>query len=277
LSRAAFVAIVLLPLAPSIRGQEAPSVDCSLIVLDAERRHALEAYSVGRDLVMAERWVEAEDPLTATVRLDPLRPEGHYALGQALMGLKRYPEAVGAFSRSREAFSCAALSDAARREAERRIDEEMRSIRDSLRGMEQERLRLTRVTWREMNSETPLTLPESNRLLQQLEARLAELQRWKKRIGSPPAEVFLALGSAHFNTGSLPNAEREYRAALGLDPGSGDAHNNLAVVLMLTERLEEAEREVKLAEKAGVPVNPRLKDEIRTRKAAAAAPAGNPR
>ena len=53
---------------------------------------------------------------------------------------------------------------------------------------------------------------------------------------------------------------------LALDPGSGDAHNNLAVVLMLTARLDEAEREVKLAEKAGVAVSPRLKDEIKKRK-----------
>ena len=37
---------------------------------------------------------------------------------------------------------------------------------------------------------------------------------------------------------------------------------------MLTSRLEEAEREVRLAEKAGVPVNPRLRDEIRKRKEA---------
>lgn len=276
MKRAVGIALTsFLLLAPaSVRALDSPAapLDCSLGVPDSERQQALSAYRVGRDLVMAERWAEAEDPLTATTRLDPLQPEGHYALGQALMGLKRYPEAVAAFTRSREAFVCSALTDAARREAERRLDEEMRSIREALRDMEQERLKLTRVTWREMNRETPLNLAESNRLLQQLEARLAELQRWKQRESGPPPEVLLALGSAQFNAGSLEDAEREYRAALGLDPRSGDAHNNLAVVLMLTNRLEEAEREVKLAEKAGVPVNPRLKDEIRTRKAAGPRP-----
>lgn len=40
---------------------------------------------------------------------------------------------------------------------------------------------------------------------------------------------------------------------------------------MLSDRLEEAEREVALAQKAGVEVNPRLKDEIRKRKRSAAA------
>ena len=265
----------LLPCVPSFASPQetaSASLDCSLGIPDADRRQALASFRVGRDLVMAERWAEAEDPLTAVTRLDPLHPEGHYALGQALMGLKRYPEAVAAFSRAREAFACAALSDATRREAERRLDDEMRSIRKALRDMEQERLQLTRVTQREVNRETPQTLAESNRLLQQLEARLTELQRWKKRGLVTPPEVFLALGSAHFNAGSLEDAEREYRAALGLDPGSGDAHNNLAVVLMLTGRLEEAEREVRTAEKVGVPVNPRLKDEIRKRKDAVALP-----
>ncbi len=253
---------------PAVGIALAPFLDCSLIAPDSERQQALSAYGAGRDLVMAERWAEAEDPLTAATRLDPLHPESHYALGQALMGLKRYPEAVAAFTRSREAFACAALTDAAKREAEGRLDEEMRSIRESVRGMEQERLKLTRVSWREMNRETPLSLAESNRLLHELEARLAELQRRRRRGSGAPPEVFLALGSAQFNAGSLPDAEREYRAALELDPGSGDAHNNLAVVLMLTSRLEEAEREVKLAEKAGVPVDPLLKDEIRKRKQA---------
>jgi tetratricopeptide (TPR) repeat protein len=266
--------LVLAGLLPCVPGFASPpetasaSVDCSLGVSGVGQGQALEAFRAGRDLVMAERWAEAEDPLTAATRLDPLHPESHYALGQALMGLKRYPEAVTAFSRSREAFACAALSDAARREAEGRLDDEMRSIRKALRDMEQERLQLTRVSQREVNRETPQTLAESNRLLQRLEARLTELQRWKKRgLGTPP-EVFLALGSAHFNAGSLEDAEREYRAVLDLEPGSGDAHNNLAVVLMLTGRLEEAEREVKLAEKAGVPVNPRLEDEIRSRQVA---------
>ena len=37
---------------------------------------------------------------------------------------------------------------------------------------------------------------------------------------------------------------------------------------MLEGKLDEAEREVKAAEKAGVPVAPRLKDEIRKRRAA---------
>jgi len=45
-----------------------------------------------------------------------------------------------------------------------------------------------------------------------------------------------------------------------------DVHNNLAVVYTLTGRLDEAEEALKRAERAGVPVSPRLREEIRKRR-----------
>lgn len=55
--------------------------------------------------------------------------------------------------------------------------------------------------------------------------------------------------------------------ALAVRPRWGDAHHNLALVLVLTGRVVESEHEVKLAEKSGTQIDPRLKDEIRKRKA----------
>jgi Flp pilus assembly protein TadD len=80
-----------------------------------------------------------------------------------------------------------------------------------------------------------------------------------------PPGVSLALGSALFRTEAFAEAEREYRAALEVDPGMGEAHNNLGVVYMVTGRLEEAERELKLAEESGFPVSPGLKQDLRKR------------
>ena len=78
-----------------------------------------------------------------------------------------------------------------------------------------------------------------------------------------PAWLSLALGSAYFRTDALPDAEREYRAAIDVDPRLGEAHNNLAVVCMLSGRYAEADAEVKAAEKAGFKVNPQLKDDLK--------------
>lgn len=102
-----------------------------------------------------------------------------------------------------------------------------------------------------------------------LEQRLGDLARLRQRPDREPAGLALALGNAQFHAGNLEEAEREFRRALATEPRSGDAHNNLAVVLMLQGKLDEAEREIAAAEKTGLQVAPRLKDEIRKRRAAA--------
>jgi len=60
----------------------------------------------------------------------------------------------------------------------------------------------------------------------------------------------------------MADAEREYRAAIAVDPKLGEAHNNLAVVCMLTGRFADAEQEIKAAEKSGFRVNPQLKEDL---------------
>jgi Flp pilus assembly protein TadD len=78
-----------------------------------------------------------------------------------------------------------------------------------------------------------------------------------------PAWVSLALGSAYFRTNSLPDAEREYKNAITVNPNLGEAHNNLGVVYLMTNRASEASAELTAAEKAGFKVNPQLKEDVR--------------
>jgi Flp pilus assembly protein TadD len=59
------------------------------------------------------------------------------------------------------------------------------------------------------------------------------------------------------------DAEREYREAIKANSRLGEAHNNLAVICLLTGRLDEAEKEMKAAEKSGFVVSPRLKDDLK--------------
>ena len=80
---------------------------------------------------------------------------------------------------------------------------------------------------------------------------------------SVPPFVSLALGSAYFRTGRMPEAEKEYKAAIDADAKMGEAHSNLAALYLQTGRIDEAEKSVKAAEKAGFKVNPALKDEIK--------------
>ena len=102
------------------------------------------------------------------------------------------------------------------------------------------------------------------------EDQIKTLQSLRKRGGEGPLPtphwLSFALGSAYFRSGDLVKAEQEYRAALAQKPDLGEAHLNLAVVCMLTGRLDEADREVALAEKAGLKVPQGLKDDIQKRR-----------
>ena len=73
----------------------------------------------------------------------------------------------------------------------------------------------------------------------------------------------MALGSAYFRTEQFPDAEREYRAAIAVEPKSGEAFNNLAALYLQTSRYKEADEAVKSAEKAGFRVHPQLKQDIK--------------
>ena len=79
----------------------------------------------------------------------------------------------------------------------------------------------------------------------------------------PPAFVSLSLGSAHFRSGQLEDAEREWKAAVAADPRFGEAHNNLAALFAMSGRRQEAEAEVRAAERDGYRVHPQLKEDIR--------------
>jgi Flp pilus assembly protein TadD len=106
--------------------------------------------------------------------------------------------------------------------------------------------------------------------LQNLQNRIRDLENARQRNlpleQSTPPEVSLALGSAYFRRGDLTDAEREYRTALAVNPKMGEAHNNLAVVLFMTGRLDEAKGEAALAKKNGFKVNPQFEEDLKNTK-----------
>lgn len=229
---------------------------------------ASEAFVEGVDFIAAERWAEAESSFLDTLALDPGIPLAHYGLGQARMELKRYAEAAAAFEASRDAYRCASdVSAEARRASTRRLDARIRSLRDTLRNLDEDRLQRSSILWQEINGGEKPSPGADGRTREAIAAQIVQLERLKsRRAAGPPAELDLALGTAYVHAGNLAGAERALRAAIAADPGSGDAYNNLAVVLMLTGRLDEAEQAVRVAEKRGVAVDPRLKQELRNRR-----------
>jgi tetratricopeptide (TPR) repeat protein len=226
-------------------------------VSDAQRREALRHYRDGMKAYRAEKWDDAEREFRTALQLDPLLEAAHYGLGQVFMATKRYPDAVKAFTACREAFHENAKRDLMDQAgAERRLDDQIQTMKESLRAMQTGRVKS----------------PNTQSDMLTMQDQINDLERRRKRgtDGPPPTPTGLsvALGSAHFRNGALADAEREYKAALEVKPALGEALQNLAVVYMLTGRLDEAEQALARAEKAGFAVNPQLKRDLEARKAA---------
>jgi len=224
----------------------------SQVVDEISRRQAVERYRAGQEHMAAERYEQAVAEFTTATELDPLLTLAHYGLGQANMALKRYASAIQAFIGSRDAYTrIAALRQTNASEGNRRMDDEIDELRQSV----------NRVRTGQIKGATESTA-------MQLEKRLDDLERLRRErvrgeVTPIPAEVSLALGSAYYRNGQVPDAEREWLAAVRVNSNLGEAHNNLAVLYLTGGRKKEAENAVQAAERARFRVHPQLKADIR--------------
>jgi tetratricopeptide (TPR) repeat protein len=217
---------------------------------------AHEHFRAGMIALASERFEKAEAEFKNAVALDALHHPAFYGLGQVYMATRRYDEAVKAYLDSRKAYLdglSADRFDAAARE--RRLRDQLQAVREYGRTLQ-----------RRSAAQSPglAAAIERNRE----EERQLEAQLSRSGTGQPqvPAGLSMALGSAYFRTQNLEAAEREYLEAIRADPKFGEAHNNLAVVYMLTGKYDLADQEIALAEKSGFKVNPRLKEDLRSRR-----------
>jgi Flp pilus assembly protein TadD len=224
-------------------------------------RQALAHCKAGEQALDSERFEQAREEFRKAVQLDPLLVPAHYGLGRAHMALKDYPEAVRAYLACRKAF---ADQDAGRllsgTEWERRLDDQIRLLEDQVALLRSGHAAV---------ASRPLSAGNVANLQQQIETLKTQRHRRDQASEPTPPWISVALGGAYFRSGAFADAEREYRAALEVDSNVGEAHNNLAVLCLLSGRLDEADREVALAEKGGFRVPPGLKDDIRRRRGAA--------
>ena len=220
-----------------------------------ERERARPHYRTGWEYMRVEAWAEATVAFQRAIEIDRKFEDAYYSLGRANMNLKKYAEAIAAYTKARDLYAAMAGQQFAnQQDAQRYRQDRLMEMDDMMRQVQT----------------GPQTARTQERLRQVQEHR-RQLQEYLQRGANfsiqqtVPAFVSLALGSAYFRMGNLADAEREYRAALEADPKTGEAHSNLAVVYLETGRYAEAERAVKGAEKAGYKVHPQLKQDIKAR------------
>jgi tetratricopeptide (TPR) repeat protein len=221
-----------------------------------DRARAMPQYKIGLDEMRSEQWEKAAAAFQRAIETDPSFEMAYYALGRANMPQKKYAEAAAALTKCRDLYQ----ADAGRlfsntQDAQQRRRDRLTEIDDLIRQY-QSGLQTTQT------AETLRQLNETRRQLQD------NIQRGVNVTidTSVPSYVSLALGSAFFRLGRLNDAEREFKATVAVDPRTGEAYNNLAVVYLQTGRFDEADKAVKAAEKVGFRINPGLKDDIAAKK-----------
>lgn len=210
-------------------------------------------YRLGWDNFKHEDWETALTEFRKSVEIDPAFALGYYGQGRALMGLKRYIEAIQAYTQCRDRYQAEnGKLFSNQLDAQQLRKDSADQIREEIR----------------LYGSGPQTA-RTQEMVRQLENRLRIVEQNRddgKSISlevTVPPFVYLALGSAYFRAEKLQDAEREYKKALDGKPDYGEAHNNLAVVYMYMNRPSEAQEHLRQAEKAGYRVHPDLKDAIR--------------
>jgi tetratricopeptide (TPR) repeat protein len=216
---------------------------------DQDRREAIQHYRTGQELMAAEQFEKASEAYKRAIDKDRLLTLAHYGLGQSYMAMRRFASAIQAFTECRDTFATLhRLQEKDRVLVERQREDEIRELKDSVRRIRSGQMKMSAL------------------VADKLEARIQDLERQRTSVSGafqPPPEVSLALGSAYFRNESLSEADREWKAAVTVNPRLGEAHNNLAALYAITGRKADAEASIRAAEKAGYKVHPRLKEDVR--------------
>ena len=222
----------------------------------ADRERARIQYRVGVENMRAEAWEKAVKSFQDAIDIDQEYELAYYMLGRANMPLKRYAQAIAAYSKCRDLYQAQAgkqFSNA--QDAQRVRSNRLTELDDMIRQVQ--------------------SAPPSARTQDQLRQLQDRRQRVQDALSggsmqsleaTVPPWVSLALGSAYFRAEQFADAEREYKSTVAADSKAGEAHNNLAVLYLQTGRYDEADKSVKAAEKSGFRVNPMLKEDIAGRK-----------
>lgn len=224
--------------------------------LPPDRQRAQTHNRMGWELMTAESWEKAAKAFEQAITIDSTFQDAHYGLGRAQIALRQYVAAIATLTTCRQLYVAQAGQQFTnRQEAQRYRQDRITEIDEQIRQVQS----------------MPATQQQQN-LLRQLNNQRRDIQNAIVKGSSMsvdatvPPWVSLSLGSAYFRSGKLADAEREFKAAIDVDSRFGEAHNNLAVVYLETNRIAEAEASLKDAKKAGFRVNPQLEQAIKGRK-----------
>ena len=249
-----------LALAPALAPAPAPAQVNVLKGASPEAKQANQHYKAGWEAMHTESWDEAAKEFQAAIDSDEKFTLAYYSLGRAEMGRRNFQKAITAYTACKQMYV-------------RLGGERFNNQLDYRKRLEDQLLQYQTALQEAQQASTGKASASSQQVyINELRTKMMTLQQAKDRNetmsmdASVPYFVPMALGAAYFRAGQFADAEREYLEAIKANPASGETHNNLAVLYLMTNRIELAEQEVAKAEETGFKVNPGLKDDIRKRR-----------
>jgi len=224
---------------------------------NADRERAMLHYQLGWEGLRAEAFGDAVREFKQAIEIDKKFKLAYYGLGRSHMGLRQFGDAAAAYESCRELYQAQVGEN-----FKNRLDADLMRRDDA----QQLQIAIQQMSKGPQTTQTQEQIRQLNRMQQRLSVK-QDVGIELSMGNAVPAFVSLALGSAYFRAERMTDAERQYRSAIEADPKAGEAHNNLAVVLTLTGRFDEADKEIALAEKSGFRVNPELKKDLAARRA----------
>ncbi|HYO14920.1 MAG TPA: tetratricopeptide repeat protein [Thermoanaerobaculia bacterium] len=188
----------------------------------------------GRALVGTAKWPEAAAALEKATQLDPTVPQAWQLLGQAQLASGQREEATKSVAKFRELQSAEKGQSEQMRDAEAgQKDPTGRNLQQALdlanKGQGDEALRLIHQE-KELAGTDPRPRTTEVRALLLLQRPQEALQAAEAAVQSAPdnPDFLSARGAALLALGKLPEAERDLRRALELQPNHQGAMNDLA-------------------------------------------------
>jgi tetratricopeptide (TPR) repeat protein len=244
--------LAFLPALSSAQVPQVPRGNTLKPELERIQRH----YNNGWALLHSEDWDGAVKEFQTVIELKPDFSLAYYSLGKAEMGRKHFHEAVDAYLKCKEVYAASGAQN---------FSDQLNGVRKLQDQIDELQIALTQAQTVKQSS------PSQQQYISDLRNKINYLQQSHDRQQdvtidtSVPYFVPMALGAAYFRLNRMDAAEAEYKAALAENSASGETHNNLAVLYMMTGRLQEAQAQVKLAEKNGVRVNQQFKEDLDTK------------
>jgi tetratricopeptide (TPR) repeat protein len=246
-------ALVALGLVVSIAGAARAQLPTRAERPGADQQRAFTEYETGWSHMRSERFEEALESFTRALELNPRLNLAHYGMGRAYLALRRYDDAVRAFSTCRDNYN----------------SQSGQKFTGQMDAQQAHRDRLTELADLKSQYQKAPQTSGTQDTLRMIENAMRDTQGAASRGVNVafdlavPAFVSLSLGSAYFRAEKMPEAEEEFKNTIRADSKSGEAHNNLAVLYFLQGKATLASQHIKAAEKVGFRVNPDLKDQVK--------------